>query len=108
MVIVGAGWIGLETAAAAREYGCEVTVVEPEPGALHRRVGPELGEMFADLHREHGVMFRFGESVTELRGSGRPVGRRDHLRRERCCPRTLVVVGIGAVPEHRPGRRRRA
>ena len=40
VVIAGAGWIGLETAAAARKYGCEVTVVEPDPGALHRSVGP--------------------------------------------------------------------
>jgi len=42
VVIAGSGWIGLETAAAAREYGCEVTIVEPEPGALLRSVGPEL------------------------------------------------------------------
>src|SRR5579863_3691974 len=53
VVIVGAGWIGLEVAAAARASGCEVTVVEPEPGALQRQIGPELGGMFADLHREH-------------------------------------------------------
>src|SRR5215831_7514507 len=70
VVTVGAGWIGLEVTAAAREAGCEVTVVEPEPVALHRQLGPELGGVFADLHKEHGVVFRFGESVTELRGSG--------------------------------------
>src|ERR1035438_2167467 len=75
VIVVGAGWIGLEVAAAAREQGCEVTVVEPEPGALLRSIGPELGGMFADLHRAHGVTFRFGESVTELRGSaGRGAG----------------------------------
>ena len=51
-----------------------MTVVEPEPGALRRPLGPELGEMFADLHREHGVTFRFGESVSEFRGSGGEVG----------------------------------
>ena len=71
VVIAGAGWIGLEVAAAAREAGCEVTVIEPEPAALHRALGPELGAMFTDLHREHGVQFRFGESVSEFRGSGR-------------------------------------
>src|SRR5215470_6440353 len=70
VAIVGAGWIGLEVVAAAREAGCEVTVVEPEPAALHRQLGPELGAVFADLHKEHGVVFRFRESVTELRGSG--------------------------------------
>src|SRR6516162_7834753 len=69
VVIVGAGWIGLEVAAAAREFGCAVTVVEPEPGPLFRHLGPELGAVFTALHVEHGVRFRFEESVTELRGS---------------------------------------
>ena len=100
VVIAGAGWIGLEVAAAAREFGCEVTVVEPLPGALHRHLGPELGAMFADLHREHGVTFRFGESVTELRGSGGKVASAStsagtELEAE------LVVVAIGAVPATR-------
>ncbi|MDR0341847.1 MAG: FAD-dependent oxidoreductase [Nocardiopsaceae bacterium] len=70
VAIAGAGWIGLEVAAAAREFGCEVTVIEPEPVALHRALGPELGGMFTDLHREHGVTFRFGEGLSEIRGSG--------------------------------------
>jgi NADPH-dependent 2,4-dienoyl-CoA reductase/sulfur reductase-like enzyme len=100
VVVVGAGWIGLEVTAAAREFGCEVTVVEPEPGALHRHVGPELGAMFADLHREHGVVFRFGESVTELRGSGgKVVSASTSAGAE--LEADLVVVGIGAVPATR-------
>jgi 3-phenylpropionate/trans-cinnamate dioxygenase ferredoxin reductase subunit len=100
VVIVGAGWIGLEVAAAAREAGCEVTVVEPEAGALLRHVGPELGGMFADLHREHGVTFRFGESVTELRGSGgKVVSAVTSAGAE--LEAQLVVVGIGAVPATR-------
>ncbi|MBV9093372.1 MAG: FAD-dependent oxidoreductase [Streptosporangiaceae bacterium] len=70
VVIAGAGWIGLETAAAARLAGCPVTVVEVRPGALHDQVGPELGAIFAGLHAEHGVVFRFGEAITEIRGSG--------------------------------------
>jgi NADPH-dependent 2,4-dienoyl-CoA reductase/sulfur reductase-like enzyme len=100
VVIVGAGWIGLEVAAAAREAGCDVTVVEPEPGALHRHVGPELGAVFADLHREHGVTFRFGESVTELRGSGGKVVEAVTSAGVEL-PAQLVVVGIGAVPATR-------
>ncbi len=97
VVIAGAGWIGLETAAAARQYGCEVTVVEPEPGALHRSVGPELGEVFADLHRSHGVTFRFGEGVSELVGSGGKVsGVVTSAGTE--LPAEIVVVGIGAIP----------
>ena len=97
VVIVGAGWIGLEVAAAAREQGCEVTVAEPEPGVLLRSIGPELGEMFADLHRAHGVTFRFGESVAELRGSGGRVAAAITSSGAEL-PADLVVVGIGAVP----------
>ncbi len=99
VVTIGAGWIGLETTAAAREAGCDVTVVEPEPTALYRAIGTELGEMFADLHREHGVQFRFGESVTELRGSGAG-GRVGEVITSSgaAVPADVVVVGIGAVP----------
>jgi len=97
VIIVGAGWIGLEVAAAAREQGCEVTVVEPESGALLRSIGPELGAVFADLHRAHGVTFRFGESVTELRGSGGRIAAAITSSGAEL-PADLVVAGIGAVP----------
>jgi NADPH-dependent 2,4-dienoyl-CoA reductase/sulfur reductase-like enzyme len=97
VVIIGAGWIGLEVAAAARQAGCPVTVVEPEAGALHRHLGPELGGMFADLHTEHGVVFRFGESVTELAGTGGHVSAAV-TSAGATLPAELVVVGIGAVP----------
>ncbi len=97
VVIAGSGWIGLETAAAARQAGCEVTVVEPEQGALIRSVGPELGAVFADLHRSHGVTFRFGEGVSELRGSGgRVTAVVTSMGQE--LPADVVVIGIGAVP----------
>ena len=97
VVIAGAGWIGLEVAAAAREAGCEVTVVEPAPGALHASLGPELGGMFADLHRGHGVRFRFGEGVGELRGSaGRVNAVITSAGTELAAD--IVVVGIGATP----------
>jgi 3-phenylpropionate/trans-cinnamate dioxygenase ferredoxin reductase subunit len=96
VVVVGAGWIGLEAAAAAREYGNEVTIVEPEPTPLHRHLGPELGETFADLHRRHGVEFVLGEGVSGLRGSGRLTGVVTTTDRE--LPADLVIVGIGVVP----------
>jgi 3-phenylpropionate/trans-cinnamate dioxygenase ferredoxin reductase component len=96
VVIVGAGWIGLETAAAARMADSSVTVVEPQPGALYGALGPELGGKFADLHRSHGVEFRFGESATELRGDGavNAVVTSSGAK----LPADVVVVGIGAVP----------
>ncbi len=97
VVIVGGGWIGLEVAAAAREKGCAVTVLEPEPTPLHRQIGPELGERFADLHRAHGVEFRLGDSARELRGQdGRVTAVLTADGAE--LPADVVVVAIGAVP----------
>jgi NADPH-dependent 2,4-dienoyl-CoA reductase/sulfur reductase-like enzyme len=98
VVIAGAGWIGLEVAAAAREKGCAVTVLEPEPTALHRQLGPELGDFFADLHRLHGVEFRFGETATGLHDGqdGRVTGVRTSGGAD--LPADVVVVAIGAAP----------
>jgi 3-phenylpropionate/trans-cinnamate dioxygenase ferredoxin reductase subunit len=77
-------------------------VVEPEPTALYRALGSELGEMFTDLHREHGVEFRFGESVSEIRGPGAAGGAGQVgevvTSSGAVVPADLVVVGIGAVP----------
>ncbi len=92
VVVAGAGWIGLETAAAARTAECAVTVLEPQSGALTDQLGPELGAVFADLHRAHGVEFRFGEKAVEFRpglvitSGGAEI------------PADLLVVGIGAAP----------
>ncbi|MFE1949426.1 MULTISPECIES: NAD(P)/FAD-dependent oxidoreductase [Streptomyces] len=68
LVIAGAGWIGLEVAAAARQYGAEVTIVEPEATPLHAVLGPELGQIFTELHSDHGVRFHFGARLTEISG----------------------------------------
>ncbi|GAA3181725.1 FAD-dependent oxidoreductase [Blastococcus jejuensis] len=97
VVVVGGGWIGLEVGAAARGYGNEVTVVEPQPTPLHAALGAEMGEVFAGLHREHGVDVRTGTGVRELRGAG---GRVTSVLVDGDAevPADLVVVGIGAVP----------
>jgi len=98
VVIIGAGWIGLETAAAARLADCSVTVVEPQPGALYGVLGPELGGKFADLHRSHGVEFRFGESVAEIRPLVGAVCGSVVTSSGAGLPADVVVIGIGAVP----------
>ena len=100
VVIVGAGWIGLETAAAAQTAGSSVTVLEPQPGALHGVLGPELGGKFADLHRSHGVEFRFGESAAEFRAAHPGSARVDSVLTTSGAelPADVVVVGIGVVP----------
>nr|WP_202447074.1 FAD-dependent oxidoreductase [Streptomyces sp. SID5468] len=97
LVIAGAGWIGLEVAAAARSYGAEVTVVEPEPTPLHTVLGPELGGVFAGLHREHGVRFRFGTRLTEITGQdGMVLAVRTDDGEEHPCHD--VLAAIGAAP----------
>jgi 3-phenylpropionate/trans-cinnamate dioxygenase ferredoxin reductase subunit len=100
VVIVGAGWIGLEAAAAARIAGSSVTIVEPQPGALYGALGPELGGKFADLHRSHGVEFRFGESAAEFLAAGPGSGQVGSVVTTggTRLPADVVVVGIGAVP----------
>ena len=82
VVVVGAGWIGLEAAAAARTAGCEVTLFEMAELPLLPVLGPEVARVFADLHREHGVDLRLGAEVTaeDLRGAD------------------VVVAGIGVTP----------
>ncbi|MHB9861890.1 NAD(P)/FAD-dependent oxidoreductase [Streptomyces sp. YIM S03343] len=97
LVIAGAGWIGLEVAAAAREYGAEVTVVEPSSTPLHGVLGPELGTLFADLHREHGVRFHFGARLTEIVGQdGVVLAARTDDGEEH--PAHDVLAAIGAAP----------
>lgn len=96
VVVVGGGWIGLETAAAARERGAEVTVLVPEDVPLERVLGAELGGMFAGLHREHGVDLRTGVQVTGFRGDGRVDG--VELGDGTVVPADVVVLGVGAAP----------
>ena len=97
VVVVGAGWIGLEVAAAARSHGNAVTVVEPQPTPLHAVLGARMGRVFARLHRDHGVELLTDTVVREIRGSG---GRVTAVVTDAHAglPADLVVVGIGAVP----------
>ncbi|MDN5763229.1 MAG: FAD-dependent oxidoreductase [Microlunatus sp.] len=97
IVLIGAGWIGLEVAANARQRGVEVDVVEVAPLPLLRVLGADLAQMFADLHGEHGVRFHFEASVAGIevdggRATGVTLGDGTRL------PADLVVVGVGAQP----------
>jgi 3-phenylpropionate/trans-cinnamate dioxygenase ferredoxin reductase subunit len=97
VVIVGAGWIGLEVAAAARSHGNDVTVVEPQPTPLHAVLGLEMGRVFARLHRDHGVDLFTDTVVREFRGAG---GRVEQVVTDQHAglAADVVVVGIGATP----------
>ncbi|HEB90980.1 MAG TPA: NAD(P)/FAD-dependent oxidoreductase [Deltaproteobacteria bacterium] len=96
VVVVGAGFIGMEIAASCRQKGLEVTVVDPLPAPLVRGLGPILGERVAKRHREAGVAFHLGVGVEDFEGDARVVGVR--LADGTNLPADLVVVGIGAVP----------
>jgi 3-phenylpropionate/trans-cinnamate dioxygenase ferredoxin reductase component len=99
VVVVGAGWIGLEVAAVARGKGCKVTVIEPNDVPLEASMGARIGGFFADLHREHGVEFMFGHGVTGLGGANKveTVVSDDGTE----VPADIVIVGVGIVPEVR-------
>ena len=58
VVVIGAGFIGAEVAASARALGCEVTMLEIAEIPLGRSLGPEIGQIYADVHREHGAELR--------------------------------------------------
>lgn len=99
LLVIGAGWIGLEVASAARQAGGQVTVVETAPLPLARVLGPEIGAVFADLHREHGVDLRLGTGLDSMsRDGGRTTVR---LSDGHEVSPDLVVVGIGAGPDDR-------
>ena len=97
VAIIGGGWIGLETAAAARHAGAAVTVLEASELPLLRVLGREAAEVFAGLHREHGVDLRCGVQVAEITGaSGRADGVR--LADGRRVQADAVIVGVGITP----------
>jgi 3-phenylpropionate/trans-cinnamate dioxygenase ferredoxin reductase subunit len=98
VAVIGAGWIGLETAAAARAAGCEVTVIERSELPLVGVLGREMGEYYAALHRRHGVELRVGVGVAEIVGENdRAVGVR-LAGDEGSVDADAVVVGVGIVP----------
>lgn len=97
LVIAGAGWIGLEVAAAAREYGAEVTVIEAGPTPLHSALGPEMGALFTDLHVRRGVRFHFDARLTEILGQdGQVLAVQTDDGEE--YPAHGVLAAVGAAP----------
>jgi 3-phenylpropionate/trans-cinnamate dioxygenase ferredoxin reductase subunit len=96
IVVLGAGWIGLEVASAAKQAGCDVTVLEAAPLPLQRVLGDTLATHFANLHRGNGVDLRTGARVESIAGDhGTLVGVRTG---EGLLPADLVVVGVGVQP----------
>ncbi|HUR51551.1 MAG TPA: FAD-dependent oxidoreductase [Mycobacteriales bacterium] len=97
VAVIGAGWIGSEVAASARQLGAEVVMVDPLPTPLHAVLGPAIGGAFGRLHRDHGVQLRTGVGVSALQGSGAVEG--IVLADGTVEAADVVVVGVGVVPE---------
>ncbi|MFJ8024752.1 NAD(P)/FAD-dependent oxidoreductase [Streptomyces sp. NPDC096311] len=100
IVVIGGGWIGLETAAAARLAGSEVTVLEHSELPLHKVLGREAAQVFAGLHTEHGVRLHPHAEVERITASD---GRADGvlLADGTHLPADAVVVGVGITPNVR-------
>jgi 3-phenylpropionate/trans-cinnamate dioxygenase ferredoxin reductase subunit len=96
VVVVGAGWIGSEVAASARQRGLDVTVIDPMDVPLERVLGPELGSIYRDVHTDHGVRMLMGTGVEAFEGAGRV----ERVRTDdgRTIDTDLVVVGVGVTP----------
>jgi 3-phenylpropionate/trans-cinnamate dioxygenase ferredoxin reductase subunit len=96
VVVIGAGFIGAEVAASARTIGCDVTIIEVLDVPLKRVLGEDIGAVYAQIHRDHGVNLRLDEGVERFDGSGHveavvgTSGRR--------YPADVVVIGVGIVP----------
>jgi 3-phenylpropionate/trans-cinnamate dioxygenase ferredoxin reductase subunit len=96
VVIVGAGWIGCEAAAAARQHGANVTVVEPRSQPLLGVVGEQIGATFAALHRDHGVDLRLGTGVKGFAGEG--TASSVLIKGGHSIPADTILIGVGAAP----------
>src|SRR5579872_13315 len=96
IVVIGAGWIGAEVAASARQLGAPASVVDMASVPLERVLGSEVGAVYRDLHAAHGVDFRLGTGIKAIEGAGAVGGVR--LTDGAVLPAGAVVVGIGVAP----------
>ena len=96
IVTIGAGWIGSEVAASARQLGADVTIVDLASVPLERVLGTRIGGVFRDLHADHGVKMHFGVGIESIGGAGAVEEVR--LTDGSVVPAGAVVVGVGVVP----------
>ena len=99
LVVIGAGYIGLEVAAVARQAGLEVTVIEMADRVMSRVVSPEISDFYQIQHTEQGVRFRLSTGVDALTGKKRVKSVTTSDGED--IPADLVVIGVGIVPNTR-------
>lgn len=96
VVVIGAGWIGAEVAASARQRGLDVTVIEPSAVPLERVLGAEAGGIYRDIHADHGTRLLLGTGVEAFEGATAVERVRTSDGRVLACD--FVVVGVGVQP----------
>jgi 3-phenylpropionate/trans-cinnamate dioxygenase ferredoxin reductase subunit len=96
VVVIGAGWIGAEVAASARQRGLDVTVVDPVGVPLEHVLGAEVGAIYRDIHADHGVRMLLGTGVEAFEGATAVERVRTGDGRVLECD--FVVVGVGVQP----------
>jgi len=96
LVIIGAGYIGLEAAAVASQLGVKVSVLEAMPQVLSRVAGPEIAAFYADVHRAAGVEIHTGARLEAFEGEGQVAGAR--LEGGEVIPADIVLLGVGVLP----------
>ena len=92
VVVIGAGWIGCEVAASAKQRGAEVTLVAPEDVPLERVLGPEVGAIYRDVHASNGVELVLGTGIEAIEASGVRTSSGRTLEAD------IVVMGVGVAP----------
>jgi 3-phenylpropionate/trans-cinnamate dioxygenase ferredoxin reductase subunit len=96
LAVIGAGWIGSEVAASARQMGAEVTLIDPLKLPNQKVFGREVGEFYRDVHADHGVRLLLGQGVEALEGDGSVSRVRTTAGETVDCD--FVVVGVGVRP----------
>ena len=96
VAVVGAGWIGSEFAASARQRGLDVTLIDPLALPNERIFGPEIGAFYRDVHAAHGVELRLGEGVEAFEGDHAVARVRTTGGKSIDCD--FAVIGIGVAP----------
>jgi 3-phenylpropionate/trans-cinnamate dioxygenase ferredoxin reductase subunit len=98
VAVVGAGWIGSEVAAVARQHGLEVVLIDPLPLPNERIFGPEIGSFYRDVHAAHGVQLRLGRGVEAFQGGRDGAVARVIISGGERVECDFVVVGVGVAP----------
>ena len=96
VVVIGAGWIGAEVAASARELGADVTMIDVASVPLERVMGTEVGGVYRDLHAAHGVQLRLGVGIESIGGT--KVVEEVRLSDGSAIPAGVIVAGVGVTP----------